>query len=129
MDRLDACGATQGGNWVCYGGTNDDAFGITRPRRGDAAADGILEFPSMGGWRARVMRRTRRCLDVAISPVRRRRNIDVHAMTNQNQATNLSKATGNIVLAPLGSPPCASMDSARSHHERTDPETVDVAPR
>ena len=67
MDRLDARGATLGGNWVCYGGTNDDDFGITRSRRGEAAADGILEFPSMGGWRARVARRTRRCLDVAIS--------------------------------------------------------------
>jgi hypothetical protein len=49
MDRLDARGATLGGNWVCYGGTNDDAFGIKRSRRGDAAANGILEFPSMDG--------------------------------------------------------------------------------
>ena len=60
---------------------------------------------------------------------RRRRNIDVDAMTILNQATNLSEATGNIVLGPLSSSPCAATNSTRSHQEKSDPETVDVAPR
>ncbi len=49
MDRLDARGATLGGNWVCYGGTNDDDFGITRSRRGDAAAIRVLQLSPSGG--------------------------------------------------------------------------------